>query len=498
MARSDKAERENFRRELSGRHWTVRQIAEAMGRKYRVRPRTAWRWALGWNQTRTAMKYNEVTPPESFIHPSRISKWEGWPAPGSLKPNPLNLVELAMAFGHGCTASDLVDEVDEGHYTTPEQILIGRPQAQESQSAVAVVGFAKLMPTLSARPAARMATGLPSREEVDMAADESAAFQRWSAATNVNEDVLEQMHDDVADLARTYLTDPPAAIFARAVNLRDTTIQLLAGGRQKPLHTIELYRVAGSACALLAHAAADLNQTQAAITQARTALHCADMIDFKPLRVYTRWVQSNVAYWDGRYSEAARLVESAFDDATSGTSMLRMRSQQARIAAARGDDAGMARALIAADAASREESIDEPGVFGFASGKAAYYTSEAYRETGQTTEAVRWAQLAVDEFAAERRPSTQLVAAAQMDLARAYLAADDVDAVGEHLAPMLSGVQSEHRTVPVLSRARTLSTLLGEHDAPAAATLRDELLAFCAAPAVAPPLTIAEPPALGK
>ncbi|PUB20835.1 hypothetical protein C8K30_11546 [Promicromonospora sp. AC04] len=82
-------------------------------------------------------------------------------------------------------------------------------------------------------------------------------------------------------------------------------------------------------------------------------------------------------------------MESVFDDATSGTSMLRMRSQQARIAAARGDEAGMVRALIAADTASREESLDQPGVFGFASGKAAYYTSEAYRETGQTARAVR-------------------------------------------------------------------------------------------------------------
>lgn len=49
-----------------------------------------------------------------------------------------------------------------------------------------------------------------------------------------------------------------------------------------------------------------------------------------PLRAFVRYVQSNVAYWNGRYDEAAQLVEAALPDATSGTAVLRLVSQQAR------------------------------------------------------------------------------------------------------------------------------------------------------------------------
>ena len=63
--------------------------------------------------------------------------------------------------------------------------------------------------------------GLPVREEVIMAAEESAQFRRWSAATNVDDDVLDQMTADVAELARREQIDPPAASFSRLLGARD-------------------------------------------------------------------------------------------------------------------------------------------------------------------------------------------------------------------------------------------------------------------------------------
>ena len=127
-----------------------------------------------------------------------------------------------------------------------------------------------------------------------MAADESAQFRRWSATTNVDDDVLEQMEADVAEIALRYLIDPPATVFASLLGARDDLFTLLAG-RQKPQHTMNLYKIAGQMCALLAHASADLGHPHAANTHARTALHCADMSGYTPLRIYTRWVQSNIA-----------------------------------------------------------------------------------------------------------------------------------------------------------------------------------------------------------
>lgn len=66
-------------------------------------------------------------------------------------------------------------------------------------------------------------------------------------------------------------------------------------------------------------------------------------------------------------------------------------------------------------------------------------------------------ELVLDRHAsviAERHPNAQFIAAARIDLARAQLARGDLDAVSEHLAPVLRSTVTEHRTVPVISRDR--------------------------------------------
>lgn len=90
---------------------------------------------------------------------------------------------------------------------------------------------------------------------------------------------------------------------------------------------------------------------------------------------------------------------------------------------------------------------------------------------------------------AERHPNAQFIAAARIDLARAQLARGDLDAVSEHLAPVLRSTVTEHRTVPVISRAQSLNTLLAGHPDVASSTLaslRDDLAEFCTRPAATP------------
>ena len=86
---------------------------------------------------------------------------------------------------------------------------------------------------------------------------------------------------------------------------------------------------------MLAIVTFDLGYPHAANTHANTALHCADVSGYTQVRAFVRWVQSVVAYWEARYDEAAQLVEAALPEATSGTTLLRLASQQARINAAR-------------------------------------------------------------------------------------------------------------------------------------------------------------------
>ncbi|MGH3900340.1 MAG: hypothetical protein ACRDTA_19265 [Pseudonocardiaceae bacterium] len=510
---SAKAERDQLRDRMRGLGCSVAQIAVEMSRRFTLRPRVAWRHALGWPQWKLAQRYNTIHP-GARLSDHRVSEYENWPH-GGAPPSLRYLARLAAAYGHGCTPSQLVDTDDLEHLTPADRSLLtsspsGYPPATisagVSPSPVCVTPGDRVDPdralgcrstdTVCIRGSRRIvrcdARGLPVREEVIMAADESAQFRRWSATTNVDDDVLEQMTADVAEAARRYLIDPPAAVFPSLLGARDDVFALIAG-RQQPRHTVVLYKVAGQICALLAHATADLGHPHAANTQARTALHCAEMAGYTPLRVYIRWVQSNVAYWDGRYEEAAQLVESALPDTpTNGTALLRLASQQARIHAARHQSSEVTRALALAATAPTQPTSEEPGVLGFATGKAAYYASEAHRELGGTAHlnaAVDWALTAVDEFTAESRPNASFIAAAHIDLAGAYLARGDLDAVSEQLAPVLRATRTEYRTVPVISRARSLHNQLTQRPDLTSSTLtalHDDLTEFCTHPAPTP------------
>ncbi|MGH3915260.1 MAG: hypothetical protein ACRDTC_17915 [Pseudonocardiaceae bacterium] len=336
------------------------------------------------------------------------------------------------------------------------------------------------------------ARGVPFREEVRMAADESAQFQRWSATTNVDDTVLEQMTADVAELAHSEQVDPPALVYARLLGARDDVFRLIAG-QQQPRHTIALYKIASQITAMLAMVTFDLGYPDAANTHARTALHCVEMSGYTPIRVVIRWIQSLAAYWAGRYDEAAELMDAARPDATSGTTLLRLTSQLARTNAARHRPDEVTRVLALAETAPTERTPDEPGVFGFETVMATYYASEAHCALGGTEHldtAVDLAHTALEELSAQTQPKITYIASARFDLALAYLGKGQLEAVGEHLAPILGATGAEYRTVPVIGRARSLHTLLAARTDLASGTLttlRDDLAGFITHPAPTPP-----------
>ncbi|MGH3888483.1 MAG: hypothetical protein ACRDSZ_18300 [Pseudonocardiaceae bacterium] len=507
---SEKAKRDQLRERMRGYGCTVSQIATEMARRFDLRPRAAWRHALGWPQWKLAQRYNTAHP-GARLSDNRVSEFEAWPHGGS-PPSPRYLAQLAATYGHGCTPAALVDADDLAHLTPADRSLLTTghpPTAITTRAADAPLRATVREHTDPGRAVQRGggdtgaiwgsrrlvrcdARGLPVREEVIVAAEESAQFRRWSATTNVDDDVLDQMTADVAQLAQREQTDPPATMFASLLGARDDVFTLIAG-RQQPRHTTSLYKIAGQVCGMLSIVTFDLGHPHAANTHARTALHCAEVSGHTPLRAFVRYVQSNVAYWDGRYDEAATLVEAALPDATSGTALLRLASQQARINAARRQPSDVSRALALAETAPTERTPDEPGTFGFDAGTAALCASEAHSAFGETEHldaAVDWARTAVDEFTAQSRPKAMYVAAARFDLASAHLARGELEAVGEHLAPILHTTHAEYRTVPIIGRARSLHTLLGQRTDLASSTLaalRDDLAEFVTHPAPTPP-----------
>jgi hypothetical protein len=521
---STKARRDELRERMRGYGCTVGQIAAEMSRRFGLRPRLAWRYALGWAQWKLALEYNTTHPGAKLTH-RRVSDHENWPH-GGTPPSLHYLANLAATFGHGCTPAQLVDADDLAKLSPTERCLLttGHPLTTD---ATAAPGSRTGPPTAGALATMKAATtangeqansgralpggsgdtglvwghrrlvrcdarGVPVREEVIVAADESAQFQRWSATTNVDDAVLEQMTADVAELARGEQIDPPAITYARLLGARDDVFRLISG-HQPPQHTTSLYKIASQVTAMLAMVTFDLGHPHAANTHARTALHCAEMSGNTPIRVFIRRVQSSIAICEGRYDEAAELMEAARPDATSGTTLLRLTSQLARINAARHRPEEVTRALALAETAPTERSSDEPGVLGFDPAWAARTAGDAHYALGGAEHldaAVHWARIALDELSAEAQPRPTSIAGARFVLAHSYLGKGDLEAVGEHLAPILQTTDAEYRTVPIIGRARSLHTLLtGRTDLASATltTLRDDLAGFITHPAPAPP-----------
>lgn len=322
-------------------------------------------------------------------------------------------------------------------------------------------------------------------EEIAMSAEEAARFVRRSRGT-VDHEVLEQLDDDVRRMAHDYLTKPPFTMFRPLSELRTEVFDRL-DERQRPSVLSSLYLVAGRVSALLAHTCADLGQAYAADTHIRSAWLCADLAEDDPLRAYVRWVQSNIAFWNGDYRRAAEQAHSGQRYATSGTGLLRMASQEARAYAAAADHGEAEKALATSQAARSHigPGDDQPGgVFRFAPGKAAYYASEVRLALGgkeNAQKAILEANLALEIFADHPEDGCpEFVAAAQLDLVSAHLELKDLHGAEEHLSPVFS-LPAESRTLPVVKRVSAIDGRLGGQqfaNAGLAADLRERIQLF--------------------
>ena len=306
----------------------------------------------------------------------------------------------------------------------------------------------------------------------------------------VDHDVLDQLGADVRQLAVDYLARPPLMLLRPLSRLRAEVFDLL-DRRQRPGLLPPLYAVAGRLCALLAHASADLGHSYSAETHTRTAWLCADLADDDSLRAYVRWVQSNVAYWDGDYRKAAQIAHSGQRYATKGSNLLRLASQEARAWAACGETAEVEQALSTAERARERPVVDDQaGVFRFDPGKAAYYASEVRLALGGAANsriAVQNADeaLALFEAAIPAQRSPEFVAAARLDRANAYLALADLDAAAEELRTVFA-LPVESRTEPIVGRVTAAGHTLRSPKFTRSALsleLRDEISLFRAYPA---------------
>ena len=139
---SERREKRLLREQMRAMGLGYRDIAAEFARRYRLRPRAAWREAYGWSLQDTADRINEFRG-NTGLDPGGIasmtaphlSEYENWPGhspqPSGRRPTPYLLAVLAAVYD--CAVSDLVDLADREHLRPADLLILDKysqPPAQ--------------------------------------------------------------------------------------------------------------------------------------------------------------------------------------------------------------------------------------------------------------------------------------------------------------------------------------------------------------------------------
>lgn len=329
-----------------------------------------------------------------------------------------------------------------------------------------------------------------------------AASQSRDAAGNVERELgqaaMEQLHDDVVHLARTYLLRSPMQLFPELVAIRDRILVRMAETR-KPAQLADLNFLAGVSSTLLAEACIDLGEMRMAVDHARAAWSYATSIDHVPLAVWARGMMATSAYWAGQPRDAVAAITKAGQHRPVGIAAARVHSIAARAWSHMGDTdrtVGSIRAAMEARAADQggDELQGIGGVFDWDSVREQRCYSSALlqllqirreefdpaavrRFTGEvlayTRAALQDAQAVPDE---DRSPMVE--ATIGIEMATAWVIVGDVPSARQTLGGVLE-LPADLRTFPVLHRLHGLRAQLALASAGrAAGELSDDLASF--------------------
>jgi hypothetical protein len=394
-----------------------RQIAVEFARRYRLRPRAAWRHAYGWSQTEAAEQISTnavhagLGPDGTTVTMTgpHLCEYENWPGegpePAGRRPTPYLLSLLAAMYG--CTVHDLLDVADYEHMPSADRLIIGKSAPADGQHRHGRLarGTAETAVAQQAKAPARLASLSPAAGPLTAGGEvaESAAAtiqlphspaaepgsrsaQRFGIAADLPvSGALDRLSEKALLLAAAHESSTHAE-WAEGSNVGEATLEQLdadvrriatdyvhvpplrmfaemlrvrnriywlLAGRQKPAATAHLHLLAGVLCGLLANASTDLGYRDAAGEQARAAWAYGDVIGHNGLRAWTRGMQALIEYWSGRPQQAVRLAQSARRYADSATARVRLHSIEGRAWSLLGD-AQKASQCMGAAAEARE------------------------------------------------------------------------------------------------------------------------------------------------
>lgn len=345
--------------------------------------------------------------------------------------------------------------------------------------------------------AERLDSGQPLERQMAMSTRRAARFTTFAESTNIGPEALDEIRDEMVDLANAYIREPLTEIMGPLVGLQEVVFTLLEG-KQRPTQSRDLYVVASVVSGMLAKASHDLGRSREAMTQARTMFVCADNADHLPLRAWARGLQSLIAFWAGRHEEAVQYAQTgvALSEGHAGTVAAWLPSLEGRALAQLG------RADAARDAVRRATDLRERvalddldqvgGLFTFPQAKQHYYAAGAYvflnedeADTAAETEALAALDLFENGVPPYRSFSDEAGARAELALARVHRS--ELDGAQEAIAEVLNLDPARRIGGVIPSAARVHSALSHRQYAasPLARSMRERIEAFSRVPAAA-------------
>jgi hypothetical protein len=512
---SQRAGQRKLREQMRGLGMSRAEITAEMARRYKLRPRAAWRIAWGWTLEEAAERYNALRARDqaqalASLTGSRLSEWENWPF-STRKPAITSLYLLAGIYH--CAVLDLTDVHDREKLPAAELLALGKtstpphsrhedtdprgdPQspvvpparaaapAITSQDATALAGQAHpdtgpdtVVAALSRPPASRTPGGTDAGErrgtdELAMrAADETchlashdartylladriSELVTWVEETNVGNGTLDYLDQATRWLAHDCLTTPPIQSHERAAALTERVFRLLQGGRQRIGQTRDLYVIAGKLCAVLSWMSSDLGHLAAAEAHSRNGWILADQADHDGLRALLLCTQSKNAYWGKRYGDAAVHARRGYEYKPPGTARVLLSCQEADALQAMGKVEDAQTALVRAEQA--QENISSPGdlggIFECGTARHANYSIATYLRADAADRALQQVERAETAWRNGEEWAYGTWAQVQIGAAIAYLMNRDLEGAAATLRPVLSQ--------PAERRLATLTTRL--------------------------------------
>lgn len=494
-----RAEKRALREKMRAMGLGYSEIAAEFARRYRVRPRAAWREAYGWSLQEAAARINAHSG-EVGLDPGGIAamtaahlcEHENWPGlgpePSGRRPTPYLLALLAAVYG--CDVTGLIDLADREHFPLADLLILDTySHTQHGASRQTAEGTASRpanSPPASAARASGDAPGaisgspaIPAPEtmryrdataslgslhvayrwsqepvsggswigrEVEMAAHDGSEHAERAEQRDIGDSTLDQLRSDVVRLSHDYMTGEPFALFQEMRRVRNRMYAAL-DRRLWPRDETDLYLLLGCLNCLMACAADDLGYPHASEELIRAAWAYAVGIGHGPLKAKLRSDLANVAYWRGRPLQARSLAESGLQYLSGGPNAAQLHLKYGRAAAKLGDPATARRAigeaLDARELGDDDDLLQLGGEFGFSRASQHYLAGSTLLEiTDAGRDAIAEMERATELYAAGpeegEHHSFELRMLAHIELAVARLRVGELDGAKSALHPVLA------------------------------------------------------------